>query len=370
MSLPDYQIVMLDPATGKLVTMLDGSAFYQLRYSRVMNDIGALAITLPSERAGAELDVLDLIIEVKRTSPVTGLLVTEETYLSRVFHRYREGDEERVTIGAFSLNHLLSRRVIDVADDPLEAGGYSTKAGPTDLILYEYAVQQIAQQASEPRRMPGLSVRSVLGVAESAGARLRYENLFDVFQQYSKQADIQFHIARTTGANMELSIGFLGVDRTQTTNYPSAPFVLLNPIRGNLSDPSIRRDRKDEGNFVYLQGKGQGGNRTLLTYFSNTLSDSPFNRIEYSEDARQVEKGDSLGLLSQAANSLKEHEALIEFEFSPGGSEPGNVYRLDWDVNDKLTASWEGISVDVRVVSVEINISASGEQMNITTEVI
>lgn len=369
MTQASYQVVFINPYTGRVEALFDSAAFYQLRYSRVMNGIGALAMTFPSNIIDGDLERLDMLIEVKRTSPITGQLVTEDTFLSRITHRYRSGVEERFTLGAFSLNHFLSRRIVDPADDPLEAGGYSTKAGPADVILYEWASQQLGPLASEPRRIAGLQVATVLGDAPNAGDRLRYENLLEVFQKLSKRADIQFVIERTTGANFSLRIGHLGVDRTQGANYPASPFVLLNPLRGNLSNPSLRIDRKDEANFVYLQGKGQGSNRTLLQYFSPAISDSPYNRIEFAQDARNIEKGDSLGLLTQADSALKERQALREFEFAPEGSEPGNIYRQNWDVGDKITGTWKGTSVDVRITEVEINIDGSGyETLSVQTE--
>lgn len=368
MPLPSYQVNLLHPATGNVIGILDGTSFYQLRYSRVMNGVGALAITLPANRFNESDLPLDLLIEPMRTHPVTGQLQVEETYLARIFQRYRDENEEQIVIGAVSLNHLLGRRIVDPADDPLEAGGFSTKQGAADAVLAEYASQQCGPGASVPRQFPGLSIASVLGIAPSIGLRLRYENLIEIFQEQCLEADIQFQIVRTGGTSLQLQIGKLGMDRTQTTNFPSRPFVLLNPIRGNLSNPRLVRDRRDEQNFVYLQGKGQGGNRTLLTYFSSAISDSPYNRIEFKEDAREVEKGDSLGLLTQAANAVKEKRGSVEFDFKPLGTEPGNTYRLDWNLADKITATYNDYTVNVRITEVAFNVSSAGEDLTVTTE--
>src|SRR5687768_5245196 len=142
MPLPDYQLTVIHPSTGQPLTVITGSGIDDLVYSKVLNNIGALAMTLPEGHDWSSIFVLDSLIEVARTSPLTGTLQTEETYLTRLTHRFREGDEELYVVGGLSLNHLLARRVIDPDDDPLAAGGYSTKAGPADDVMRAYAREQ------------------------------------------------------------------------------------------------------------------------------------------------------------------------------------------------------------------------------------
>lgn len=372
MTLPDYQVVCLDPVSGKVLRMFGASSFYQLRYSRAWNGIGALAMTLPMTDVDTSImNLVDMMIEIRRTSPITGQLQAEETYLARSWQRYRQGDDERYTIGALSLNHLLARRLVDPDDDPAEAGGYSTKAGAADTVLYQYALEQIGLGARVERQMPGLNIAGVSGAGINVGYRLAYDNLLQVFQETGKSATLDFQIKRTSGAQMQLNIGTLTVNRTQTANYPNTPFVLLNPQRGNLSNPSLTRDRKSEGNFVYVRGKGQGTARVLLKFWDGgAINASPFNRIEFTQDARNVEKGDALGILTDAANSIKERQQFIQFEFQPLGTEAGNIYRQNWDVGDRITAAWGSDSVDVRITEAEITVDSGGENLSITTEVL
>jgi hypothetical protein len=372
MANPSYQIVFLHPVTGAVIKVFDAQAFYQIRYSRVYNGIGAIALTLPVDRMpSAAFDLTDMFIEVQRTSPITGQLIAEETYLARSWRRYRLGVDERYTIGGLSLNHLLARRVVDPADDPFAAGGFSTKAGAADVVLYQYASEQMSVLASAPRQFPGLSIPGVYAVAPSVGLRLQYDNLFQIFQQTCQQVGIDFKISRTSGVNTELNIGYLTVNRTQSANYPVTPFVLLTPQRGNLSNPSFLRDRTDEQNFVYMQGKGQGSSRyTIEWQDSSATSASPFNRIEFAADARNVEKGDSLGILSEAKDALKEKQQVIKFDFEPEGTRPGNIYRQNWDVGDLITATWDSNTANLRILAVEMNVTESGEYLGITTQVI
>src|SRR4051812_19085292 len=116
MPLPSYQLTVTDPATGVVLSVFDGTALDEMRFSRVLDDVGLLAVTLPYSNALPAIFVLDSLVEVQRTSPITGKLQTEDVYLTRLTQHFRQGDEEKYVVGGFSLNHLLARRLIDPAD--------------------------------------------------------------------------------------------------------------------------------------------------------------------------------------------------------------------------------------------------------------
>lgn len=371
MSLPDYQITVIDPATGQTITVYDGSALYEMRYNRPLNDIGALAITLPVQGNALRLRSifsLDALIEVARTSPVTGQLQVEDTFLARLTHRFREGDEERFVVGALSLNHLLARRVIDPDDDPLAAGGYSTKAGPADVVMRAYAREQCGDLASADRQFSNFSVGPVGSIGSGVGRRARYENLFETFQDLSSSSGMDFIVTRLTSNVLRLTIAPIGSDKSVSSNYPFVPFVMLNPDRGNLANPSLLIDRKKEGNLCYALGQGQGEFRIVQKVTGLGLGDSPYNRLEFTQDVRLAERGQAQQLISGALEALKERQPVREFAFETTGSKPGNVYRMDWDVGDLVTATWDDASLDLRIRDVEIDISSNGENINATME--
>lgn len=361
MSLPDYQLSVRDPFTGAVRIVLDGSAFDDCRYSRALNDVGVFAMTLPSDPDWPAIFTLDALVEIERTSPITGLLQVEETYLVRLTHRFREGNEERFVVGGLSLNHLLGRRVVDPADDPLAAGGYSTKAGPADDILVSYATEQCGSSASAVRRFPNLTIAVSNSVGALAGRRLRYENLLEIFQDVANQSNVDFLITRITSNVLRLTVAPIGTDRTRSRNYPFAPFVELNPTRGNLSDPSLLSDRKKEQNYVYALGQGPGDQRIVLKLEGEDNYLTPYNRIEFTADVRMAERGDTTTLRTGARSALYEKQAQKEFTFKPTGAEPGNIYRQDWDVGDSLTCVWDDEAIDLRVREVEISLDSGGE---------
>lgn len=362
--LPDYQFVVRSPVDGSVRVVLDGSAMDDVRYSRALNDVGVFAATLPSRSDWPEMFTVDALIDVERTSAVTGQLQLEETYFTRLLHRFRENDEERFVVGGLSLNHLLARRLIDPADDPLAAGGYSTKAGPADDILVSYATEQASTSASTLRRFPNFTVAASTSVGIAAGRRLRYENLLEVFQDVCNGSNIDFQITRLSSNNLRLTVLPIGTDRTRSHNYPFSPFVELNPLRGNLSDPSLIFDRKKEQNYVYALGQGPGESRILYKLEGEGIHDSPYNRIEFTSDVRTAERGSTSTLATGARAALYDKQARKEFTFRPTGAEPGNTYRIDWDIGDTLTCVWDEDVIDLRVREVEITLDDNGENIS------
>lgn len=361
MPLPDYQLTVRSPIDGSVRIVLDGAAFDDCKYSRILNDVGILAMTLPARDDWPAIFTLDALIDIERTSPVTGRLQIEDTFLTRLTHRFRESNDERFVVGGLSLNHLLARRVIDPSDDPLAAGGYSTKAGPADTVMHDYAIEQCGQSASAARQFPNLSIQPSGAIGSSIGRRLRYENLLEAMQDMANSALMDFIIARITDNNLRLTVAPIGSDKTRTRNYPGSPFVELNPLRGNLNDPSLLFDRKKEQNYVYALAQGPGESRIVTKLAADTIFDSPYNRIEFTTDIRQAERGDSTTILTSARAALFDKQPKKEFTFKPTGIEPGNIYRLDWDIGDVLTCAWDDDVIDLRVREVEITLNQGGE---------
>jgi len=366
--LPDYQILVFSPTTGAPLALYDGVSLYNLTYSRVLNGIGAVTLELPSDDTVSANFPLDALIEVQRTSPITGMLQVEGGYFARLTHRYRQGDEERFLVGGVSYEHLLTRRVIDPADDPTAAGGYSTKAGPADQIMVSYAREQAADLASATRSFPNFTVAASLDVGIGAGKRLRYDSLFKVFQDLAEAGNVDFQIVRINDNNLRLIVAPIGIDRTQTRNYPFAPFVRLDPARGNLEDPSLLLDRREEQNYVYALGQGANENRILAELSGLGIGDSPYNRIEFKIDVRRALRNEINTLLTSARSELADKRAVKEFTFKPSGTEPGNIYRQDWDIGDKITAAWDNVEIDLRVIEVELRVDSSGEDINVKLE--
>ncbi len=366
MSLPNYQIVVLDPISAATQIIFDATIFYELRYSRALNEVGTIAMTLPSTSEIRAAFTLDSFVEVYRDDE-NGVLRFEETYLVRFRQRFVEDNVEKFVVGGMSLNQLLMRRVIDPDDDPLQAGGFSTKSGRADQVMHDYCNQQIGPAASTARRIVSLTLTPTTHIGTSVGQRLRHENLFTIIADLAKQGAVDFQIYRTSGNNLVLGTGTIGLDHRRSTNVPlGQPWVGLTPRRGNLTSPSLVNDRKEEANFIYALGQGQRDRRIVYKAAGAGVSDSPFNRAEFTEDIRNVKKDDVLALITGAEAALKEHVAKLEFTYQPTNDEPGNKYRVDWDLGDAVTIDWDENTLDLRIINVEISLSTEGEKIQST----
>lgn len=367
----NYQISIFDRITGELQTILDTTAVYQLRYSRLLNDVGKCVLEIPYTEDYESLFQLDTFLEVYRTDPMdTTAMQKEGTYFVRLFDRMEnENNEERFLIGGVSLEHLLWRRMIDYRDDPLGAGGYSTKAGPGDDVILEYIDEQCGATASAARQFPAFIVAASGGIGQNVGARKTFkDNLLKVCQELAEQGEVDFYVERTTTNNLQAVCEVVGSDKSKGTNYPTNPFVYLSPLRGNLGRPRLVQDRRKEGNYLYAQGEGGGDNRTLSEFIAAGTTDSPYNRIEFYLSKSSAQKDAASQLQTAAIAKLQEKQAKIEFQFEPTAVDPGNIYREDWDLGDILTVSWGLVERDVRVMEVDIQVDAGGEQLNITLE--
>lgn len=360
--------MVIDCRTGSNLKLFDSTSFDNLKYNRALNGVGALAMTLPFDDTLPTLFAKDNFLEVIRTHPVTGLPTVEDTYFCRLYQRFREGNDQRYVVGGLSLNHLLARRIIDPDDDPLGAGGYSTKAGVADEVLRAFAREQMGDLASSARQFPNFTLDLSPGNAANVGERARYENLLEIFQDLALQGQTDFNIYRADANNLHLAIMPIGRNRTKSANYPFSPFTQFDPQRANLFNPSLTVDAKKEQNFCYALGQGQGDTRIVAQIQGGTVYDSPYNRIEYSEDIRQSDRSNPLYLQTGANKSLQEKKPQQEFAFTLMPDAPGALYHVDFELGDFVTATWDEVSADLRVTDIEFEIGKDGETITPTLE--
>lgn len=368
MSLQDYQITIFNGATGATLAVFGGDQVL-LRYSRTLNDVGSLSLSLPIFAGYRTIFGLDYFIEVARTSPVTGLFTVEETYLCREVNTFRSGNEETLVVGALSLNHLIARRLIYPPDDPAQAGGYSTKAGRAEVVMREYLRQQMGDLASAARQTPGLTIPPGVGNGNSVGDRLRLDNLLTKMQDFAHRSFVDFRIRRLYDNVLQLDIMPIGSDRTRQSNeLYGRPFVYFSTKRGNLNEPSLDIDRREEATFCFVEGQGQGANRLLYQVRGDTVFDSPFNRIEFTADASNAKDNDPTTIYGIGQDALRDKRYNPTLTFAPTGEDQGAVYGQDYAIGDTVTVEWDGFEQNLRVTSAEVTLAEQDESITITVE--
>lgn len=368
MAYPSYQIFQLDLTSGEIKQLIHPETVNELHYNLVLNDIGAIALSF-DDPDGAQFDRFDWddLIEIYRENPNSaGNFVKEATYLVRSKQPFVDDSGiQQLVIGGLSLEHLLKRRVINPNDDPLQAGGYSTKGGTADEVIRAYCREQIGDMASAARRISQLSIPITLNNKARIGERRRFDNLLTAVQEMAR-GRVDFEIVHTGGGALVMYIETLGADRTRTANYPSGPWVGFNILRGNVRNASLVLDRNDEANFAYLLGEGKGENRDVIEFLGSGTTDSPYNRCEFTVDVRRNERSSPTEILTQGAVEVLKHRMKIEFSFDPNISVGGGIYRRDWILGDTVTAYWLDALYDLRITEVAFQLSANKEDIQIT----
>lgn len=370
--LADYQIAVLDhDGNGVDLIEMEGRV-EMLQYTRALNDVGDISITFAkdNDRAFDYFDQTDYFLEVYRRNQEGAGFEKETTYFNR-YADIAEDEEtglENLIIGGKSLEYLLAGRRINPDDDPDNAAGFSTKSGFVDAVMSEYVNEQCVNPAINTlRAFPGLTVAATTNVPfQTFQRRKREDNLLEVLKEISQQAfsggvRADFRVRRTTGASLLFEALIIGNDRSETANFPFTQFVLFDPKRGNLSNPRLTIDRRDEITYVYVAGQGPESDRVYVPVTVPAKNDSPFNLREDVTDSR--ENSDIDGLISAGYGYLEEKGRKLTFTFQPDYLASQGKYNVNWFLGDVVTASYRGFSFDYRITKITITVTAEEEKI-------
>lgn len=373
----NYQLQLIDPG-GAQLDLLSMDRVVALDYTRALNDIGTISFTLDeSDDAAQYFGLTDMIANVWRKNTPMGVFELDASYLIRFWSRLEDSEdtlEEFVVFGGVSLEHFLKRRVIVPEDDPVSAGGFVTRQASGDTLMRDFVTYQcITPVVNLSRSISGLSAIPVTGGFAISFQRRSLDRLLDVLQEIAQKTMVDFEIAYTGDTETEtMALEFraapIGTDKTKATNYPTAPFLLFDPRRGNMFSPVITIDRKDEATFIYVAGQGLEDERVVFPVSNaQTINDSIWNRIESVTDARNNEEGDTDGYLGAGIDALNDAKVNVNFEFQPDINAPSARYNVDFFLGDKVSAAYAGYTTDVRIA--KINISLKDDE-TITIELI
>jgi hypothetical protein len=258
---------------------------------------------------------------------------------------------------------MLKYTQILIDDDPLAAGGYSTKSGVGDTVMYGFVTDQMISPATNTARTRAYitnGINNLLG--QPVFIQVSGGTLLEVLQALTVKSTVDFKLTRSTGTNFVFGVERIGSDRTYTANAPSGPFTIFSPERRTLKNPRYSVQRSEEITVVWLALQGIEDNRFLVPVNSLDLADSPFNRLELVSDARQLENASPLdALLTEGQAVLRENQPIVQFQFDLDTNVSGARYNQDWFLGDKVTAEYGQIRQDLRITEVDVNVSGSDE---------
>lgn len=372
MSLKASHTVWLSDRNGTRIQPIEnfvGSA--ALAYTRVVNEITPLTLTLPLNSTYTELfkepsQYLDWRIEVwRRLGDGEEYLDTETIWFIRDVKKSL--NPKTLTITAYSANEILNRRIIAFKSGTSGA----QKTDNIDDIMKAYVRENIGASASASRNYSAyMTVAGDLGQGVSITKAASFDGLLETLQALSQQSFTQgttpvpifFDVIGVTTASGVANLEFAtyknqrGLDRTYTGQAYS---VTLSEETQTLDNVEITYSFADEINYVFVGGAGEGSLRAVEEVSDTTrIAYSPINRREAF--VNYTNSNVAAVLQSQGYQKLREGKPRKIITADIRNTDAG-AYGRDWGFGDKMTASVDGEVFDVHIVAVAVSIQGGKE---------
>lgn len=350
--------VYLDDAFG--TRLADASNFLTLEYSRVVNAVSTLKLTLPGDFDTNMLRIPDGRIEVWRK------LDSGREYLeTNVVWLIKKIDQKIDSTGLQS--------IVVEADTPLcvlrEPGRFvryfagaaesTYAAAAADNQIKQIARENIGSSADSTRDLSALiSIDPNLGLGASVAKSFAWRDCLKTMQEFADASTtagtyVAFDIVADTPTTLVFRtfVQQRGVDH----RFPGGinP-VLISPEMGNLGEVLLSVDYRNEITLVLSGGQGQDSSR-LLGFAQDTTRQglSPFGVREYFKDATQYTT--TTGLAAEANAVLRSGRARTIFQGRLIDT-PDSRYGVDWSWGDFVTAQAFGQLIDCRIDAVSVSV--------------
>ena len=363
-----YKIDLKDQS-GSLVAEFD--AFTSLGVSHRINSIDTCNFSISDEDPRIELFELDGQIEVYRSFPEFGVdWYLEFEGLHRTFTRQTFEDGNRYfTSFARGYNDLLNRRIVAY----FAGSAFASKSGVGETVMKAYVDENCGPSATNPPRISdGVTAGLTIEADSASGATWEgakaYINILAACQDIANKSGIDFKVRGNGAAAFIFRVfdGQLGDDRSVVgldsatgLNGAGNPPVIFTLNRGNMGGPTYSSKRMNEGNFCFVLGEGIESDRDIVERSdTDAMDDSPWNRKEFSRDARNIST--TAGYESAGDSALEENQAEETFTFKPIQVE-STLYGRDYFFGDIITGRYADIEKNKKLIGMDIFVSDQGE---------
>ncbi|MCK4829931.1 hypothetical protein KA005_80155 [bacterium] len=361
--------VHLKDQSGDLVAIFDD--YTSLSVSHRINSIDTCNFSIDDDDSRISLFELDGQIEVYRSYPEYGV----EWYLEfEGFHRtftrqVFENGNRFYTSFARGYNDLLNRRIVGYR----AGSAYASKSGVGETVMKEFVDENCGPSATDPPRISdgvitNLTIEADLANGANWTGSKAYINILSVCQDIANRSDIDFKM-RGNGAaafifrvyNEQLGDdrSVVGLDSATGLNGAGNPPVIFSVGRGNMGEPVYSLKRMNEGNFCFVLGEGVQSDRDVVERSdTDAIDDSPWNKKEFSRDARN--RSTTAGYESAGDAALEENQAEETFSFKPIQVE-STLYGRDYFFGDIITGRYQDVEKNKKLVGMNILVSDQGE---------
>lgn len=361
-----YEIYFLHHADGHTLRL--ATDYVSLEYAKVVNEVGAFAVTLPGT-FNMRLVHQDTRVAIFRL-PANGPRRLDFVGLVRRMTRQAANGMMTYRLSGPDLNHLLSRRIVAYVAGSAQADKASTYADNMIKAFVRENLGALASVAARNLTAHGFGVQANRSAGTSVTKASAWRNLLTTIKEIAEASQetpatgVYFGITPTPpGWQCEFQTNILcwGSDhRYASGNRP----VIFSLEMGNLGEAMREVNSLDERTYVYAGGQGQEAARLVREVSDATrIGQSPFNRCErfvnasYTDDTNQV--------LGQAYSELRNGKPKLAFDASivDGGA---HVYGRDYVFGDYVTCQFDGEMIDCRIDRVSVRISGGQESMQFT----
>ena len=348
--------VWLTTDYGKRIALL--TTFRELQYSIIANDVGQVALSLPST-FDTSLLKRDYTIQVWRAPLGTSKMSMQRLYILNYWRYERRDGALAIIVQGDDTNHLLDRRVV-------AAYSGTTLAAKTDYaddMMRELVNENIVAALDSDRDVSFVTVSPELTDGPILQVRMSYKNLLAVLKELGEASravgtEVFFDMHATA-----LSASFACEFRTKT-GQPGRNLtdigVLFSEEMGNLEDAALEFDYRNEVNVVYALGQGSGVSQNIQEAEDTTRSRaSRYGRIEGAVSSGSQQEDDEV--LAMARTALDIGRPVKRF----GGrikDTRGARYGVDWWFGDKVTVRFLDQEFDAIVRAVSVRIGSDGKE--------
>lgn len=191
-----------------------------------------------------------------------------------------------------------------------------------------------------------------------------YQNVQDTIRaisEYTRQLTPAIYydvVPNGDGFQVRIGVGQLGTDKSES--------VIFGPEYGNFQGGKLEYRSRDEVNFVYALGQGEGAARKVQTLEDTTRTGKSIwaRRESAVEDTSATSNAALLSKAYQELIANRPHERVSGVIQSTSDTQ----YQRDWNMGDKVGLTFAGAQYVVLVPAVTVHMSGTGQE-TITSQI-
>ena len=348
----------LDDTQGN--RLADASNFLALEYSRVVNGVSTLKLTLPGDFNTSMIIIPDGRIEIWRKLDSGREYLDTNTIwiIKKITQKIEANGLQTIVVEADTPLCVLREPGRFVFQYALSAGAQYV-AAPADDQIKQVARENIGTSANDDRNISAyIAIDPNLSLGVSVAKSFAWRDCLKVMREFadaSTQAGtyIAFDIEADTPTNLVFRT--FAQQRGIDHRFPGGVNpVIISPELGNLGEVTFSQDYRDEATYVLAGGKGEGASRIVASAQNDTqVGLSPFGWREYFKDATQYDS--TTGLQAEAEATLRGMRVKTLFQGRLIDM-PDSRYGVDWGWGDYVTAQAFGQLIDCRIDAVSVSV--------------